>query len=110
VRSKKKNLNLKLAQSQDQINNFKDNKINNFENELKQMNDKIKNIISKTTKIEEILNNSTINVFRENNQNIDNNQNPIQSNLQQSTSIVNQSNGRFIEMNNQVTIHEENNE
>ena len=94
-----------------EINELKNsiNKINNFENELKQMNDKIKNIISKTTKIEEILNNSTINVFRENNQ-IDNNQNPIQSNLQQSTSIVNQSNGRFIEMNNQVTIQEENNE
>ena len=108
--AEKKDLNLKLAQSQNKINNFKDEKINNFENELKQMNDKINNIISKTTKIEEKLDNSTINLFQENNQNNDNNQNPIQSNLQQSTSIVNQSYGKVSKINNEFTIQEQNNE
>ena len=101
--AEKKDLNLKLAQSQNQINNFKDEKINNFENELKQMNDRINNIISKTTKIEEILvkNNDIVQNF---------NQNPIKSDLQQSTSIANQSYGKFIENNNKITIQEENNE
>ena len=101
--AEKKDLNLKLAQSQNQINNFKDEKINNFENELKQMNDKINNIISKTTKIEEILvkNNDIVQNY---------NQNPIKSDLQQSTSIANQSYGKFIENNNKITIQEENNE
>ena len=90
--AEKKNLNLKLVQSQNQINNFKDEKINNFENELKQMNDRINNIISKTTKIEEILvkNNDIVQNY---------NQNPIKSDLQQSTSIANQSYGKFIENN-----------
>jgi len=101
--AEKKDLNLKLAQSQNQINNFKDEKINNFENELKQMNDRINNIISKTTKIEEILvkNNDIVQNY---------NQNPIKSDLQQSTSIANQSYGKFIENNNKITIQEENNE
>ena len=112
--AEKKDLNLKLAQSQNQINNFKDEKINNFENELKQMNDKINNIISKTTKIEEILDNSPTNLFKDNIKNIDivqnYNQNPIKSDLQQSTSIANQSYGKFIENNNKITIQEENNE
>ena len=101
--AEKKDLNLKLAQSQNQINNFKDEKINNFENELKQMNDRINNIISKTTKIEEILDNSPTNLFKDNIK-------PIKSDLQQSTSIANQSYGKFIENNNQITIQEENNE
>lgn len=112
--AEKKDLNLKLAQSQNQINNFKDEKINNFENELKQMNDRINNIISKTTKIEEILDNSPTNLFKD----IIKgggvaqiyNQNPIKSDLQQSTSIANQSYGKFIENNNKITIQEENNE
>ena len=112
--AEKKNLNLKLVQSQNQINNFKDEKINNFENELKQMNDKINNIISKTTKIEEILDNSPTNLFKDNIKNNDiaqiYNQNPIKSDLQQSTSIANQSYGKFIENNNKITIQEENNE
>ena len=112
--AEKKDLNLKLAQSQNQINNFKDEKINNFENELKQMNDKINNIISKTTKIEEILDNSPTNLFKDNIKNNDiaqiYNQNPIKSDLQQSTSIANQSYGKFIENNNKITIQEENNE
>lgn len=112
--AEKKDLNLKLAQSQNQINNFKDEKINNFENELKQMNDRINNIISKTTKIEEILDNSPTNLFKDNNKNNDiaqiYNQNPIKSDLQQSTSIANQSYGKFIENNNKITIQEENNE
>ena len=112
--AEKKDLNLKLAQSQNQINNFKDEKINNFENELKQMNDKINNIISKTTKIEEILDNSPTNLFKDNNKNNDiaqiYNQNPIKSDLQQSTSIANQSYGKFIENNGGITIQEENNE
>jgi len=112
--AEKKDLNLKLAQSQNQINNFKDEKINNFENELKQMNDRINNIISKTTKIEEILDNSPTNLFKDNIKNIDiaqiYNQNPIKSDLQQSTSIANQSYGKFIENNNKITIQEENNE
>ena len=101
--AEKKDLNLKLAQSQNQINNFKDEKINNFENELKQMNDRINNIISKTTKIEEILvkNNDIVQNY---------NQNPIKSDLQQSTSIANQSYGKFIENNGGITIQEENNE
>ena len=94
--AEKKDLNLKLAQSQNQINNFKDEKINNFENELKQMNDKINNIISKTIKNNDIVQNY--------------NQNPIKSDLQQSTSIANQSYGKFIENNNKITIQEENNE
>ena len=106
--AEKKDLNLKLAQSQNQINNFKDEKINNFENELKQMNDKINNIISKTTKIEEILDNSPTNLFKDIAQIY--NQNPIKSDLQQSTSIANQSYGKFIENNNKITIQEENNE
>ena len=112
--AEKKDLNLKLAQSQNQINNFKDEKINNFENELKQMNDRINNIISKTTKIEEILDNSPTNLFKD----IIKgggvaqiyNQNPIKSDLQQSTSIANQSYGKFIENNGGITIQEENNE
>lgn len=112
--AEKKDLNLKLAQSQNQINNFKDEKINNFENELKQMNDRINNIISKTTKIEEILDNSPTNLFKDNNKNNDiaqiYNQNPIKSDLQQSTSIANQSYGKFIENNGGITIQEENNE
>ena len=112
--AEKKDLNLKLAQSQNQINNFKDEKINNFENELKQMNDRINNIISKTTKIEEILDNSPTNLFKDNIKNNDiaqiYNQNPIKSDLQQSTSIANQSYGKFIENNNKITIQEENNE
>ena len=112
--AEKKDLNLKLAQSQNQINNFKDEKINNFENELKQMNDRINNIISKTTKIEEILDNSPTNLFKnkiKNNDTAQNyNQNPIKSDLQQSTSIANQSYGKFIENNNKITIQEENNE
>ena len=112
--AEKKDLNLKLAQSQNQINNFKDEKINNFENELKQMNDKINNIISKTTKIEEILDNSPTNLFKDNIKNNDiaqiYNQNPIKSDLQQSTSIANQSYGKFIENNGGITIQEENNE
>ena len=112
--AEKKDLNLKLAQSQNQINNFKDEKINNFENELKQMNDRINNIISKTTKIEEILDNSPTNLFKDkikNNDIVQNfNQNPIKSDLQQSTSIANQSYGKFIENNNKITIQEENNE
>ena len=112
--AEKKDLNLKLAQSQNQINNFKDEKINNFENELKQMNDRINNIISKTTKIEEILDNSPTNLFKDNIKNNDIvqnfNQNPIKSDLQQSTSIANQSYGKFIENNNKITIQEENNE
>ena len=112
--AEKKDLNLKLAQSQNQINNFKDEKINNFENELKQMNDKINNIISKTTKIEEILDNSPTNLFKnkiKNNDTAQNfNQNPIKSDLQQSTSIANQSYGKFIENNGGITIQEENNE
>ena len=112
--AEKKDLNLKLAQSQNQINNFKDEKINNFENELKQMNDRINNIISKTTKIEEILDNSPTNLFKDKNKNNDiaqiYNQNPIKSDLQQSTSIANQSYGKFIENNNKITIQEENNE
>ena len=112
--AEKKDLNLKLAQSQNQINNFKDEKINNFENELKQMNDRINNIISKTTKIEEILDNSPTNLFKDNIKNIDTvqnyNQNPIKSDLQQSTSIANQSYGKFIENNGGITIQEENNE
>lgn len=112
--AEKKDLNLKLAQSQNQINNFKDEKINNFENELKQMNDKINNIISKTTKIEEILDNSPTNLFKDNIKKKDiaqiYNQNPIKSDLQQSTSIANQSYGKFIENNNKITIQEENNE
>ena len=94
--AEKKDLNLKLAQSQNQINNFKDEKINNFENELKQMNDKINNIISKTIKNNDIVQNY--------------NQNPIKSDLQQSTSIANQSYGKFIENNGGITIQEENNE
>ena len=106
--AEKKDLNLKLAQSQNQINNFKDEKINNFENELKQMNDRINNIISKTTKIEEILDNSPTNLFKDIAQIY--NQNPIKSDLQQSTSIANQSYGKFIENNNKITIQEENNE
>ena len=112
--AEKKDLNLKLAQSQNQINNFKDEKNNNFENELKQMNDRINNIISKTTKIEEILDNSPTNLFKD----IIKgggvaqiyNQNPIKSDLQQSTSIANQSYGKFIENNGGITIQEENNE
>ena len=112
--AEKKDLNLKLAQSQNQINNFKDEKINNFENELKQMNDRINNIISKTTKIEEILDNSPTNLFKDIIKNNDiaqiYNQNPIKSDLQQSTSIANQSYGKFIENNNKITIQEENNE
>ena len=112
--AEKKDLNLKLAQSQNQINNFKDEKINNFENELKQMNDRINNIISKTTKIEEILDNSPTNLFKDNIKNNDiaqiYNQNPIKSDLQQSTSIANQSYGKFIENNGGITIQEENNE
>ena len=112
--AEKKDLNLKLAQSQNQINNFKDEKINNFENELKQMNDRINNIISKTTKIEEILDNSPTNLFKnkiKNNDTAQNfNQNPIKSDLQQSTSIANQSYGKFIENNGGITIQEENNE
>ena len=112
--AEKKDLNLKLAQSQNQINNFKDEKINNFENELKQMNDRINNIISKTTKIEEILDNSPTNLFKDkikNNDIVQNyNQNPIKSDLQQSTSIANQSYGKFIENNGGITIQEENNE
>ena len=112
--AEKKDLNLKLAQSQNQINNFKDEKINNFENELKQMNDRINNIISKTTKIEEILDNSPTYLFKDNIKNNDiaqiYNQNPIKSALQQSTSIANQSYGKFIENNNKITIQEENNE
>ena len=112
--AEKKDLNLKLAQSQNQINNFKDEKINNFENELKQMNDRINNIISKTTKIEEILDNSPTNLFKDKNKNNDiaqiYNQNPIKSDLQQSTSIANQSYGKFIENNGGITIQEENNE
>ena len=112
--AEKKDLNLKLAQSQNQINNFKDEKINNFENELKQMNDRINNIISKTTKIEEILDNSPTYLFKDNIKNNDiaqiYNQNPIKSDLQQSTSIANQSYGKFIENNNKITIQEENNE
>ena len=112
--AEKKDLNLKLAQSQNQINNFKDEKINNFENELKQMNDRINNIISKTTKIEEILDNSPTNLFKDKIKNNDiaqiYNQNPIKSDLQQSTSIANQSYGKFIENNNKITIQEENNE
>lgn len=112
--AEKKDLNLKLAQSQNQINNFKDEKINNFENELKQMNDKINNIISKTTKIEEKLDNSPTNLFKDNIKNNDiaqiYNQNPIKSDLQQSTSIANQSYGKFIENNGGITIQEENNE
>ena len=112
--AEKKDLNLKLAQSQNQINNFKDEKINNFENELKQMNDRINNIISKTTKIEEILDNSPTNLFKD----IIKgggvaqiyNQNPIKSDLQQSTSIANQSYGKFIENNGGITIQEEKNE
>ena len=112
--AEKKDLNLKLAQSQNQINNFKDEKINNFENELKQMNDKINNIISKTTKIEEILDNSPTNLFKnkiKNNDTAQNfNQNPIKSDLQQSTSIANQSYGKFIENNGGITIQEEKNE
>lgn len=112
--AEKKDLNLKLAQSQNQINNFKDEKINNFENELKQMNDRINNIISKTTKIEEILDNSPTNLFKDIIKNNDiaqiYNQNPIKSDLQQSTSIANQSYGKFIENNNKTTIQEENNE
>ena len=106
--AEKKDLNLKLAQSQNQINNFKDEKINNFENELKQMNDRINNIISKITKIEEILDNSPTNLFKDIAQIY--NQNPIKSDLQQSTSIANQSYGKFIENNNKITIQEENNE
>ena len=112
--AEKKDLNLKLAQSQNQINNFKDEKINNFENELKQMNDRINNIISKTTKIEEKLDNSPTNLFKDNIKNNDiaqiYNQNPIKSDLQQSTSIANQSYGKFIENNGGITIQEENNE
>ena len=112
--AEKKDLNLKLAQSQNQINNFKDEKINNFENELKQMNDRINNIISKTTKIEEILDNSPTNLFKDIIKNNDiaqiYNQNPIKSDLQQSTSIANQSYGKFIENNGGITIQEENNE
>ena len=112
--AEKKDLNLKLAQSQNQINNFKDEKINNFENELKQMNDRINNIISKTTKIEEILDNSPTYLFKDNIKNNDiaqiYNQNPIKSDLQQSTSIANQSYGKFIENNGGITIQEENNE
>ena len=112
--AEKKDLNLKLAQSQNQINNFKDEKINNFENELKQMNDRINNIISKTTKIEEILDNSPTNLFKnkiKNNDTAQNfNQNPIKSDLQQSTSIANQSYGKFIENNGGITIQEEKNE
>ena len=112
--AEKKDLNLKLAQSQNQINNFKDEKINNFENELKQMNDGINNIISKTTKIEEILDNSPTNLFKDKIKNNDiaqiYNQNPIKSDLQQSTSIANQSYGKFIENNGGITIQEENNE
>ena len=112
--AEKKDLNLKLAQSQNQINNFKDEKINNFENELKQMNDRINNIISKTTKIEEILDNPPTNLFKDKIKNTDlaqiYNQNPIKSDLQQSTSIANQSYGKFIENNGGITIQEENNE
>ena len=112
--AEKKDLNLKLAQSQNQINNFKDEKINNFENELKQMNDRINNIISKTTKIDKILDNSPTNLFKDIIKNNDiaqiYNQNPIKSDLQQSTSIANQSYGKFIENNNKITIQEENNE
>ena len=107
--AEKKDLNLKLAQSQNQINNFKDEKINNFENELKQMNDRINNIISKTTKIEEILDNSPTNIKNNDIAQIYN-QNPIKSDLQQSTSIANQSYGKFIENNGGITIQEENNE
>ena len=97
--AEKKDLNLKLAQSQNQINNFKDEKINNFENELKQMNDKINNIISKFK--DNIKNNDIAQIY---------NQNPIKSDLQQSTSIANQSYGKFIENNGGITIQEENNE
>ena len=104
---------MKLSHSQKEINNFKDEKINNLQNEVKQMNDKINNIISKTTKIEEILDKSIINIFQENNQNIDINQNNDNhknlNNLQQSTSIVTQSNGLLTEKNNKITIQDQNN-
>ena len=78
------------------------------------MNDRINNIISKTTKIEEKLDNSPTNLFKDNIKNNDiaqiYNQNPIKSDLQQSTSIANQSYGKFIENNGGITIQEENNE
>ena len=113
IEVQKKDLEMKLSHSQKEINNFKDEKINKLQNEVKQLDDKINDIISKTTKIEEILDKSIINIFQENNQNIDINQNNDNhqnlNNLQHSTAIVTQSNGLLTEKNNKITIQDQNN-
>ena len=99
---------MKLAQSQQIINNFKDEQINKVENELKQIKNQMNNLNSQNQKIEEILNNSIINVYKENNINNDN-QNK-KENITESISLVNQSNAIFKKDNDNIIIEDSKNE